>query len=173
MVKAVIFDMFETLVTLFEGRTYFSENIREDLADVGVSLEDFRDAWHTTEVGRSLGEYAMAEGLAKTLRMIGYDETKLPEAVEMVTRKRREALGDTFANIPEASVQLLRDLHENGYKVGLISNCFSDECEMIKGSVLFPYFDATRMSYECGIIKPSPEIFKSICEALGAAPLCR
>ena len=27
MIKAVIFDMFETLVTLFEGRTYFSENI--------------------------------------------------------------------------------------------------------------------------------------------------
>ena len=26
MIKAVVFDMFETLVSLFEGRTYFSEN---------------------------------------------------------------------------------------------------------------------------------------------------
>ena len=35
MIKAVIFDMFETLVTLFEGRTYFSENMAEDIgADI-------------------------------------------------------------------------------------------------------------------------------------------
>ena len=31
MIKAVIFDMFETLVTLFVGRTYFSENVVSDL----------------------------------------------------------------------------------------------------------------------------------------------
>ena len=187
MVRAVIFDMFETLVTLFTGRTYFSENIREDLANVGVSLDEFRRAWHATEVGRSTGEYTMAEGLAKTLRLIGYggdkdadgatapseklyDEEMIAEAVEMVTRKRREALSDTFTNIPEASVQLLKNLHERGYKIGLISNCFSDECEMIKESVLYPYFDAVRMSYECGIIKPDPAIFESICEELGVAP---
>ena len=35
MIKAVIFDMFETLVTLFEGRTYFGEHIA---ADVGADL---------------------------------------------------------------------------------------------------------------------------------------
>ena len=31
MIKAVVFDMFETLVSLFEGRTYFGENIAEDV----------------------------------------------------------------------------------------------------------------------------------------------
>lgn len=187
MIRAVVFDMFETLVSLFTGRTYFSENIREDLQNVGVSLDEFRGAWHATEVDRSVGKYTMAEGLAKTLRLIGYggtkgpdgrtpdgekpwDEEKIAEAVKLVTRKRREALGDTFANIPEASVKLLKDLHENGFKVGLISNCFSDECEMIKGSVLFPYFDVTRMSYECGIIKPNRAVFESICEELGVTP---
>ena len=29
MIKAVIFDMFETLVTLFTGRTYFSDRAYE------------------------------------------------------------------------------------------------------------------------------------------------
>ena len=37
MIKAVIFDMFETLVCLFEGRTYFSENIAEDIGIPVVS----------------------------------------------------------------------------------------------------------------------------------------
>ena len=31
MIKAVVFDMFETLVSLFEGRTYFSEHMAEDM----------------------------------------------------------------------------------------------------------------------------------------------
>ena len=170
MIRAVIFDMFETLVSLFIGRTYFSENIRDDLENAGVSLDEFRDAWHQTEIGRSRGEYTMAEGLAETLRLIGYDEGKIPAAVEMVVRKRREALGDTFSSIPEASVQLLKDLHERGYKIGLISNCFSDECEMIRESVLFPYFDAVRLSYECGINKPDPTMYQSIMEEFGVTP---
>ena len=42
MIKAVIFDMFETLVTLFEGRTYFSEDIA---ADLGIDPEVFRHEW--------------------------------------------------------------------------------------------------------------------------------
>ena len=46
MIKAVIFDMFETLVTLFEGRTYFSENIAYD---VGVPMDEFRREWHKNE----------------------------------------------------------------------------------------------------------------------------
>ena len=35
MIKAVIFDMFETLVTLFEGKVYFGENIAADVGDGG------------------------------------------------------------------------------------------------------------------------------------------
>ena len=55
MIKAVVFDMFETLVSLFKGRTYFSENIAEDL---GIPLETFRDAWHM---------YTLEDGLRKSL----------------------------------------------------------------------------------------------------------
>ncbi len=178
MIRAVIFDMFETLVSLFIGRTYFSENIREDLQNAGVSLDEFRGAWHKTEIGRSRGEYTLGEGLAESLRMIGYggdatkpyDEAKIEEAVELVTRKRLEALGDTFSNIPDATVNLLRDLKERGYKIGLISNCFSDECKLIKESKLFPYFDAVRLSYEFGVCKPDPVVYTSIIEELGVEP---
>ena len=53
MIKAVIFDMFETLVTLFTGRTYFSENIAEDLCE---PIEAFRKYWHETEKDRTLGK---------------------------------------------------------------------------------------------------------------------
>ena len=45
MIKAVIFDMFETLVSLFEGRSYFSEHMA---ADLGLSVTEFRKDWHET-----------------------------------------------------------------------------------------------------------------------------
>ena len=68
MIKAVIFDMFETLVTLFTGRTYFSEHIA---ADLGQPIEAFRKCWHETEKDRTLGKYSMEEGLAITLKNLG------------------------------------------------------------------------------------------------------
>ena len=74
MIKAVIFDMFETLVTLFEGRTYFGENIAED---VGVSQEVFRKEWHAIEHDRSIGKYSIEEGISVVLKKLGiYTEEK-------------------------------------------------------------------------------------------------
>ena len=164
MIKAVIFDMFETLVTLFEGRTYFSENIA---ADLGIPMETFRTAWHATETDRSIGRYTMEEGTAETLKLLGkYSE----EAVRLVCSKRRAALGDSFSNIPKASTDLLSELHARGIQIGLISNCFSDECELIKASALYPYFDAVKLSYEQGICKPDPAIYFRMTAELGVEP---
>lgn len=164
MIKAVIFDMFETLVTLFTGRTYFSENIA---ADLGQPLEAFRKCWHETEKDRTLGKYSMEEGLAISLKNLG---AWSPENVELVCRKRREALSDTFNDIPAESLWLLKTLHEKGLKVGLITNTFSDECDMIRNSPLFPLFDAAMISYEQGLSKPDPEIYRRAIQVLGVTP---
>ncbi len=160
MINAVIFDMFETLVTLFTGRTYFSENIA---ADLGQPIEAFRKCWHETEKDRSLGKYSMEEGLAITLKNLGaYSE----ENAKMILQKRREALGDTFNDIPKESLWLLKTLHEKGLKVGLITNTFSDERDFIRSSPLFPFFDAAMISYEQGLLKPDPEIYQRMLKAL-------
>ena len=47
MVKAVIFDMYETLITLHAAPLYFSA---EMAADAGVPVEDFRRAWYMRQV---------------------------------------------------------------------------------------------------------------------------
>ena len=164
MIKAVIFDMFETLVTLFTGRTYFSENIA---ADLNQPIEAFRKCWHETEKDRTLGKYSMEEGLAITLKNLGaYSE----ENVQMICKKRREALGDTFNDIPEESLWLLKTLREKGLKTGLITNTFSDERNMILASPLYPLFDAAMISYEQGLLKPDPEIYHRAMKALNVKP---
>ena len=161
MIKAVVFDMFETLVTLFEGRTYFSEDIA---ADVGADTAAFRKEWHYVEKDRSTGKYTIEEGLKIVLERLGiYSEEKVKNAAY----KRREALTDTFSAIPDESIQLLKKLKANGIKIGLITNTFSDERDFIRESPLFPYFDVALISYEQGICKPEQEMFGRMTERLG------
>ena len=164
MIKAVIFDMFETLVSLFEGRTYFGENIA---ADVGADPKLFRKEWHAIEDARSTGKYTIEEGLEIVLKRLGlYSEEKVKRAAE----KRLEALGDTFSAIPEASLQLLKDLKARGIQTGRITNTFSDERDMIRKCELFPLFDVALISYEQGILKPDPAIFAKMTELLKLDP---
>ena len=164
MIKAVIFDMFETLITLFEGRTYFSEDICKDL---GLPIDIYRKAWHSNENDRTIGKLSMKEGVELSLKAAG---AYTPENVDLVVRKRREALGDTFAAIPAESIELLKTLHQRGVLTGLITNTFSDECEMIKESPLYPLFDVALISYETGLCKPDPEVFRVMVDRLGVAP---
>ncbi|MCR5502978.1 MAG: HAD-IA family hydrolase [Lachnospiraceae bacterium] len=164
MIKAVIFDMFETLVSLFVGRTYFGEDIA---ADAGADPALFRKEWHSIEDARSTGKYSIEEGLEIVLKRLGlYSEDK----VKLAAAKRLEGLKDTFSNIPEETFLLLEELKKRGIRTGLITNTFSDEREMIRESRLFPYFDVALISYEQGIMKPDPEMFRRMTEQLGLRP---
>ena len=161
MIKAVIFDMFETLVTLFVGKPYFGEDIAED---VGVDVEALRKVWHATEEGRSIGKYTIEEALEVTLKELGvYSEDK----VKLAAGKRVAALKNTFANIPDETFLLLKELKARGIKIGLISNMFSDERNLIKESPLYDYFDVALISYEQGMCKPAPELFEMMTKELG------
>lgn len=164
MIKAVIFDMFETLVSLFVGRTYFSENIAEDL---GVDVNIFRQLWHATETHRTIGQYTLEEVLERTLQVLNVYSA---DNVDMIMRKRHESLTDTFQAIPPEVTELLKALKEKGIAIGLISNCFSDEFAMIQDSTLYPMFDAVKLSYEQGICKPDPTIFYRVTAELGVEP---
>ena len=156
--------MFETLVTLFTGRTYFSEDIA---AELGVEIEPFRKEWHTTEKDRTTGKCTIEEGLELVLRKFG---VFTPEKLENVVSHRLSALQDTFSAIPEESIQLLKELKKRGIKIGLITNTFSDERNLIRQCELFPYFDVALISYEQGICKPAPEMYSKMTEELGLAP---
>ena len=164
MIKAVIFDMFETLVSLFEGRTYFGEHIA---ADVGIDPAAFRKEWHSIEDARSIGTYTIEEGLEVVFKRLGiYSEDK----VELAASKRRDSLTDTFNAIPEATFEMLDELKKRNLRIGLITNTFSDERDFIRASKLFPYFDVALISYEQGVCKPDQEMFRRMTQQLGLKP---
>ena len=164
MVKAVIFDMFETLVTLFTEHTYFGEDAA---SDAGVDPVLYRKVWHENEKDRTTGKMTIEEGIGETLRKLGVYSDEL---LNTIVSKRLAALQETFDQIPDESVQLLLELRRRGIKVGLITNTFSDERDLIRSSKLFPLFDATRISYEEGVLKPDTSMYQSIMIELGVTP---
>ena len=161
MIKAVVFDMFETIITLFEGRTYFGENIA---ADVGADPALFRKEWHAIEDDRSVGKYTIEEGLELVFKKLGiYSEDK----VKLAADKRKENLADSFNGVPGESIALLQELKNRGIKVGLITNMFSDERDFLRNSKLIDYFDVALISYEQGICKPDQRLFTKMINELG------
>jgi putative hydrolase of the HAD superfamily len=164
MIKAVIFDMFETLITLFTEHTYFGEDAA---SDAGVDPVLYRKVWHENEKDRTTGKMTIEEGIGETLQKLGVYSDEL---LKTIVGKRLFALQETFDRIPDESVQLLEELKKRGIKVGLITNTFSDERDLIRSSKLFPLFDATRISYEEGVLKPDPSMYQSIMVELGVTP---
>ncbi|MBQ2099564.1 MAG: GNAT family N-acetyltransferase [Lachnospiraceae bacterium] len=153
MIKAVIFDVFETLVTHYRSPKYFGEDIAKDL---GLTEERFREIWDQTEHDRSIGLRTFENVIAEIMKKNGiYSETLLSK----VLNKRSAAKVEVFMHLHEEILPMLETLKRRGIKMGLISNCFSEEVFAIKKSILYPYFDAAMLSFEQGIMKPDKEIF--------------
>ena len=162
--KAVIFDMFETLVTLHSVPRYFGRNVA---ADLGADIDEFYPLWHETEEARSKGKMTFEESLYWIGERTHYTHPeRIPEAVE----KRHVFKSESLQKVEYRIVSLLRELKERGYKVGLISNCFLEEAEAIRASVLAPCFDVMMLSCEQGVQKPEHEIFERCLAELAVAP---
>ena len=160
MVKAVIFDMYETLITLYESPFYFGTQMA---FDAGIEEEKFQEIWRTAEADRTIGKITLEEILEKILKANDcYSESKMNLLVNKRIRNREEA----FEHLHKDIIPMLSALKEKGVLIGLISNCFSEEAMIIKRSVLYPYFDAVCLSFDEGLQKPDPAIFERCLEKL-------
>ena len=154
MIRAVIFDMFETLITHYNSPLYFGKQMAED---AGIPADQFLSLWHPTEDERSLGKLTFEEVIEMILRENHcYSESLL----KIIVGKRIAAKEECFRHLHAEIIPMLSALKQKGLLVGLISNCFSEEAEVIRRSELFPYFDGVYLSYEQGIQKPDEEIFR-------------
>lgn len=153
MIKAVILDMYETLITQYDNPVYFSEQMSEDL---GISLDAFRNPWRASDKDRTLGLASFEDVIGLILKKNGKYSREL---VNMVSRKRTETKKENFRHIDKEIIPVLEQLKNFGLKIGLVSNCYIEEALIIKDSILYKYFDAVCLSSDEKIMKPDPEIF--------------
>lgn len=160
MIKAVIFDMYETLITHYECPLYFSAEMAED---AGIPAEKFQELWRTTARDRTIGKMSFGEIIQRILQENNmYSE----ERFQAIVDRRIWTKEETFRHLHEEIIPMLEKLKEKGILLGLISNCFSEEAEVIKKSILYPYFNTSCLSYEEGLQKPDSAIFQRCMERL-------
>ncbi|MBR2401559.1 MAG: HAD-IA family hydrolase, partial [Lachnospiraceae bacterium] len=160
MIRAVIFDMFETLITHFEGPVYMAKQIAND---IGITEQKFREIWDTTDDDRTLGKRTLEEVIEEVLKV---NNCYSAELFERIITKRKLSKIECFEHIHPEIIPLFTTLKEMNLKIGLITNCYFEERDVIKNSIFFDYFDSVCMSCELGVKKPDVEIFQKCMKDL-------
>lgn len=160
MIRAVIFDMFETLITHYQSPLYFGAQMAED---AGIPEDRFQELWRSTEYDRTIGNVTLEETMEMILRK---NQCYSEKILNTIVDKRVAAKVECFQHLHPEIITMIHSLKEKGVLIGLISNCFSEEADVIRKSALFPCFDSVFLSYEQGIQKPDPEIFNRCMDSL-------
>ena len=93
MVKAVIFDMFETLVTHFESPVYMGKQIADD---IGITEKRFREIWDITDDDRTLGKRCLEDVIEEILKV---NDCYSIELFEKIITKRTLSKKECFEHI--------------------------------------------------------------------------
>lgn len=160
--KAVIFDLFETLITEWGHPKYTKKKICSDL---GIEKEAFERYWDEKEKDRYIGKLSFADSIRYVCEKCGkqIDESTL----SYITEKRITTKSACFEHIHPDVLQLLSNLRTMGLRLAIISNCSSEEVTAIKQSRIYTYFDQVVLSYEIEMQKPDSRIYQTAVKLLG------
>jgi putative hydrolase of the HAD superfamily len=161
MIKAVISDLFETLITEWGHEKYTKRKISDDLH---LDYELFSRYWEENESGRYLGKVSFEESILYVCEKCG--AALSPDQLAYVVNRRMSTKATCFDYIDPDVFVLLKELKAHGLRLAMLSNCSSEEVTAIRQSHLCSYFDLPVLSYEAGLSKPDPLIYKKVLEDL-------
>lgn len=163
--QAVLFDLFETLMTEWGHKKYTKD---EMCADLDVDRKLFDQYWEANEEARYLGEISFWDSLLYVCGQCGkaVDDATLARMVD----RRVSTKSQCFDYVQPAVYELLDALKAMRVPMAVVSNCSPEEVEGIRQSRLYPYFDHVVLSYEIGLQKPDARIYQEAARRLGVDP---
>lgn len=165
--RAVIFDLFGTLIDNFSASEY--AGILEQMARlVGAPVRDFAGQWRKTVGERMAGRFPTVEaGIADVCAALGLraEESQVAAAAGVRVEFTRRGLTPR-----DGALRLLTELRASGRKVGLVTNC-TMEVPILWGETPFAALvDEAVFSCVARAAKPDPRIYETACERLAVAP---
>jgi putative hydrolase of the HAD superfamily len=165
--RAVIFDLFGTLIRNFSRREYRAVLDRM-AALLGAPADEFARAWFDTFPERNLGLATTAEG---DIRRVCRRLNVFPSAAHLAAAARlRIDLTRRYLVPREGALEVLGALRARGLRLGLITDCTAEAPLLWPKSPLAPLFDAAVFSCIEHVKKPDPAIYRIACERLGVTP---
>ncbi|MGQ9726251.1 MAG: HAD family hydrolase [Candidatus Bathycorpusculaceae bacterium] len=175
-VKAVLFDLFDTLVLISDGEAFYTPSLKrlhEFLVKNGVNVdfEDFRHVYFEVRDNlyasfKNFEEPHFNVRVSLTLERLGYNF----EVSHPIVAGATMAFADEFMHfvcLDEDAPYVLQKLHEK-YKLGIISNFAIPECvwNLLEKFDLKRFFDVVLISGAVNKRKPHPQIFETALKAL-------
>lgn len=166
MIRAVLFDLYDTL--LYLNSSVVSETRRQLAVRAGVDPDAWGALWRDNILDRMLGKLGDLEDEIRTmLRQLGAEPSD--ELVRELAEIETAGWVSAVTVYPE-TVPTLAALRERGLLLGLISNCSAQAGAVLVRIGLASYFDGTVLSCDVGVVKPDPAIFEHAFAQLGVAP---
>ena len=165
MVRAVLFDLFETLVTESDAQPPGAARLGPEL---GFDEQAFRTEWHARRAAIVTGRLSFCEALADIGSALGRQLESLE--LERIRHRRRQAKAGVFARIEPEVIAALDALRTRGIRLAVVSNCFAEDVTAWATCALAGYFDSTVFSFEVGLAKPDPAIYHEACRRLRVSP---
>ena len=179
-IKAVLFDMFDTLMLIEKNHEFYSPSLMRmyrylNKKGIDVPFDKFNQAYIKArdllyaKADENFEEPHFNVRVSETLRSLGYNLDVSSSIVVEATGEFCEEFM-TYVRIDKNAEAMLRSLHGK-YKLGIISNFAIPECvfKLLKTHDLDSLFDVIVVSGAVNKRKPSPEIFKSTLKALGVS----
>jgi len=157
---AVLLDLYDTLV--WSDWLTWQRRLAERL---GLAPEVIADAYDATRPDRSLGAYNDAHADLASVLMAARVISS-PDLLVELGALEREVLIDTV-RLYDDSLEVVRALRANGSKVALVSNCSWNTGPIVDRLGLDAEFDALVLSFEVGVMKPAPAIYRTALERVG------
>ncbi|WP_240416883.1 HAD family hydrolase [Paenibacillus periandrae] len=168
--EAIIFDLFETLITEFaNGRRKVSRASRDYGSLIGLSNSEFQQQWNERQEMRMNGGYPTYRAVMMDI----LEKNKLPYVEHVIEALYQERILEKrvpFMDINTDVIDLLKLLKRKSIKLGLISNCTEEEVRGWAECPLAGYFDEVIFSYQVGYAKPDIAIYQLACSRLEVNP---
>ncbi|MCI9120240.1 MAG: HAD family hydrolase [Oscillibacter sp.] len=175
--KAVFFDLGGTLrIALLEEP--WMRHARRKLGEIAGSPVPYEEFYQMIEERYepyrkwALGENKESndEELWCKWLLPDYDQTRVRQVCHELSFQYRQCKGRRI--VVDGGREVIRGLHERGYKLGIISNLIGENevPDWLEEDGLAQYFDSVILSSVCGLRKPCSEIYRLACRDIGAAP---
>ncbi len=158
MIKAIIFD-YNGVIERDESRTL--SKVREYL---GASREDWSKEWYSGSREASTGRKTYQEYFLEVSSKFNDSEDSRKQVLKMLDDQKNGY------RINTELVEIIKELKNKGYKIGLISNYGLELRGKIKNQGILDLFDSIIISSEVNCQKPEPEIFKLSFTELNVKP---
>ncbi len=165
--KAVIFDLFGTLVDVYSRRKYY-QMLEEMALILSVPQAEFTRLWFGTSKQRGTGIFPSIEANIELICQelgVSVADNKVKEAASV----RFKSVARSMTSV-KGGIEVTSRLKSEGYGMALISNC-SPEAPVIWEELPFARnFDVTVFSCLVGLQKPDPRIYQLAVERLSVKP---